>query len=220
MSIGADVFIGKITKDFNSEKGFKGQLTMSDGASIFIMTRWEGKTKEFLKENVGKTVALMGDLRFPGRDAKTKIPILEVRGKVNGGGMITKRGRLTKDAELAYTPNGKQYAKFSIAVNYGYGENQEADFIYCTLWGDAGREKNPAVTLAEKGTKGRELLVKGRLQIGKDRDGNPFPSLTATDFQFIGNKPDSKNNESDPDLNVGWEDLGTQISIEEDEIPF
>ncbi len=223
MTLGADVFVGKLVKEFRAETGFKGQLTLPDGENIYVLVKYNGKTTDFLKESVGKTVVLMGDLRFPGIDAKSKTPIIEVRGKVNDGGLVTKRGRCTKDPELAYTQNGKQYTKFTLATNYGYGEKKETDFIFCTLWGDAEREKNPAVTLAEKGSKGREMLVKGRLQMGKDKDEKLFPSLTVSDFEFIGPAPEKKgdaaNSKNESDLS-GWEDLGAQVNFDDDDIPF
>lgn len=223
MSLGTDVFTGKISKSFAVETGFKGQLTLPDGDNIFLLNKYNGKTTDYLKENVGKIVVLMGDLHFPGMDAKTKVPILEVRGKVNGGGLVVKRGRLTKDAELAYTFNGKQLTRFTLAVNYGYGEKQETDFILCTIWGN-DKEKNAAVSLAENGTKGRELLVKGRIQFGKDKEDKPFPTMTTTDFEFIGAAPNKTGAAPPPakgeNLPSGWEDVGTEIPIEEDEIPF
>ena len=46
-------------------------------------------------------------------------------------------GRLTKDPELRYTPNGVAVANFTVAVNRPFknqaGE-QEADFINCVAW--------------------------------------------------------------------------------------
>lgn len=47
------------------------------------------------------------------------------------------QGRLTKDVELRYTPNGTPIANFTIAVNRRF-KNQsgerEADFINCVIW--------------------------------------------------------------------------------------
>lgn len=46
-------------------------------------------------------------------------------------------GRLTKDPELRYTPNGVPVATFTLAVNRSFtnqsGE-READFINCVVW--------------------------------------------------------------------------------------
>ena len=46
-------------------------------------------------------------------------------------------GRLTKDPELKYTPNGVAVANFTLAVNRPFSNQQgerEADFINCVVW--------------------------------------------------------------------------------------
>jgi single-strand DNA-binding protein len=46
-------------------------------------------------------------------------------------------GRLTKDPELRYTPSGVAMARFTLAVNRTFSNQQgekEADFINCTVW--------------------------------------------------------------------------------------
>lgn len=43
-------------------------------------------------------------------------------------------GRLTKDPELRYTNNKTPVCSFTIAVNNGYGEKQQTDFINCLAW--------------------------------------------------------------------------------------
>lgn len=222
MTVAADVFAGKVTKDYNVEKGFKGQLTLSDGKNIFLYTGYDGYIKDMLVEAAKekKDVVLVGNLRYPQRDAKTKVNILEVTGYVNGGGMVVKRGRLTSEPVLNYTQKGKQYVFFSIAANYGWGDKQETDFIACKIWGN-DKEKNSAVTLAEKGTKGREILVKGKLDVGQDKDGNPFPTLVVSDYEFIGaakTAPQAESNQA----TSSWDDIASKIEIneKEDEIPF
>ena len=40
-------------------------------------------------------------------------------------------GRLTRDAELRYTPSGKAVASFTVAVQRN---KEEADFINCVAW--------------------------------------------------------------------------------------
>ena len=46
-------------------------------------------------------------------------------------------GRMTRDAELRYTPSNQAVATFSLAVNRNFksqnGE-READFINCVIW--------------------------------------------------------------------------------------
>jgi hypothetical protein len=70
MAVSADVFVGKLTKDFGVEKGFKGQLTLPQGENIYIFVGYDGYMKGYLKESVGKDVVLVGNLRYPGMDAR------------------------------------------------------------------------------------------------------------------------------------------------------
>lgn len=45
-------------------------------------------------------------------------------------------GRLTRDPELRYTPNGIAVANFTIAANRPFKQDgqQQADFINCVTW--------------------------------------------------------------------------------------
>src|SRR5690625_2393902 len=70
-------------------------------------------------------------------------------------------GRLTKDPELRYTPNGNAVANFTIAINRPYRNQQgeqEADFINCVAW------RSQAENLANYMRKGSLIGVDGKLQ--------------------------------------------------------
>jgi single-strand DNA-binding protein len=70
-------------------------------------------------------------------------------------------GRLTKDPELKYTPNGVAVANFTLAVNRPFSNQQgekEADFINCVVW------RKPAENVANYLKKGSLCGVDGRLQ--------------------------------------------------------
>lgn len=70
-------------------------------------------------------------------------------------------GRLTRDPELRYTPNGNAVANFTIAINRPYRNQQgqqEADFINCVAW------RNQAENLANYMRKGSLIGVDGRVQ--------------------------------------------------------
>jgi len=67
-------------------------------------------------------------------------------------------GRLTKDPELRYTPNGVAVAKFTLAINRKFNRD-ETDFIDIVAW--RGLAENCANYLG----KGRLAAVEGRLQI-------------------------------------------------------
>ena len=70
-------------------------------------------------------------------------------------------GRLTRDAELRYTPSNVAVATFTLAVNRNFkNENgeREADFINCAMW------RQQAENLANWAKKGALIGVTGRIQ--------------------------------------------------------
>lgn len=70
-------------------------------------------------------------------------------------------GRLTKDADLKYTPNGVAVAKFTLAIKRNYKNDAgeyESDFINFVAW------KRTAEAIANYTQKGLQLAVSGRLQ--------------------------------------------------------
>ena len=72
-------------------------------------------------------------------------------------------GRLTKDPELKYTPSGIAMARFTLAVNRTFTNQQgekEADFINCLVW------RKQAENTANYLKKGSLAGVEGRIQTG------------------------------------------------------
>lgn len=81
-------------------------------------------------------------------------------------------GRLTRDAEIRYTPGDKSLAiaRFSLAVDRRYNKNteeQSADFISCISFGKI------AEFFERFGCKGAKFVVEGRIQTGSytNKDG-------------------------------------------------
>ncbi|XID91700.1 single-stranded DNA-binding protein [Paenibacillaceae bacterium WGS1546] len=70
-------------------------------------------------------------------------------------------GRLTRDPELRYTPQGVAVAQFTLAVDRPFGnrEEREADFIPIVTW------RQLAETCANYLRKGRLAAVEGRIQV-------------------------------------------------------
>lgn len=78
-------------------------------------------------------------------------------------------GRLTRDPELRFTPNGRAVCSFTLAVDRPFTSqdgNRETDFINIVVWGK--QAENTAQYLA----KGRLTAVEGRLQIRSYEDNN------------------------------------------------
>ncbi|MGL4821316.1 MAG: single-stranded DNA-binding protein [Bacilli bacterium] len=70
-------------------------------------------------------------------------------------------GRLTKDPDMRYTPNGVAVATFTLAVNRpfsGQSGEREADFINCVVW------RKQAENTANFLRKGSLAGVEGRMQ--------------------------------------------------------
>lgn len=84
---------------------------------------------------------------------------------------ITIMGRLTRDPELRRTGSGIAVASFTVAVDRdfsGKDSEKETDFIDCVAW------RNTGEFISKYFTKGRMIVVSGRLQIRNwnDKDGN------------------------------------------------
>ena len=140
-------------------------------------------------------------------------------------------GRLTKDPELRYTNNGKAVANFTIAVNRGFGKDNEADFIPVVVW------EKQAENCANYLSKGKQAGVQGRIQVrtyeAKDGGTRYVTEVVANMVEFL-SPPEGTRNESSVSrssnnmqqgssgLNPGEEiDLDEFKAMEDDEdLPF
>jgi single-strand DNA-binding protein len=80
-------------------------------------------------------------------------------------------GRMTKDPELRFTPEGTAVSKFTLALNRPYktaNGGHEADFISCHSW------RKVAENTAAYCQKGSLVAVSGRIQTRnyENQDGN------------------------------------------------
>ncbi|WP_054859119.1 single-stranded DNA-binding protein [Gracilibacillus sp. JCM 18860] len=111
-------------------------------------------------------------------------------------------GRLTKDPNLRYTPNGVAVANFTIAVNRPFtnqNNEREADFINCVVW------RRPAENLANFMSKGNLIGVDGRIQTRNydNQEGNRvfITEVLAESVQFLESKSGTANQSSNPSPN-------------------
>lgn len=147
-------------------------------------------------------------------------------------------GRLTKDPDLRYTPNGVAVANFTLAVNRPFSNQQgerEADFINCVVW------RRPAENLANFMSKGSLVGVDGRLQTrsfeGQDGKRVFVTEVVADSVQFLetkGNGQQGGNRNQGNQSNQGgqgskrnqgnqedpFKDNGEPIDISDDDLPF
>lgn len=104
---------------------------------------------------------------------------------------VTLMGNLTRDPELRQIPSGQSVCSFSLALNRSYkgsdGEWQEVtDYVNVVAWGPLGER------VAQYVTKGRPVLVSGRLQSQSwEQDGQKRSKLEviAGDVTFLGGAP-------------------------------
>lgn len=103
-------------------------------------------------------------------------------------------GRLTKDPELRYTPTGVAVARFILAVNRIYTNQQgerAADFINCVVW------RKQAENTANFLCKGSLAGVEGRIQTGsyEGQDGQRIytTEVIADSIQFLDSRQEQRN---------------------------
>jgi single-strand DNA-binding protein len=144
-------------------------------------------------------------------------------------------GRLTKDPELKYTPNGVAVCSFTLAVNRPFKNaegNNEADFINVQVWRKAA--ENSANFLG----KGKLAGVDGRLQIRnfEGQDGNRvyMTEVVADSVQFLEPKNSNTGDVRDKPAYSGQQNQqqqpqqdpfaggnnGGPIDIADDDLPF
>jgi single-strand DNA-binding protein len=103
---------------------------------------------------------------------------------------IVVKGNLTADAEVRFTPAGKQVLTFNLADNQGFGDNKTATFWRCQLWGERGEKLAPFLK------KGNQTCVTGEASLRKyDKDGSERTSLEirVNDVWLIGGKESSES---------------------------
>jgi len=127
-------------------------------------------------------------------------------------------GRLTKDPELRYTPNGVAVASFTLAIDRNYKNAQgekETDFITCVVY------RQLAELCANYLSKGKLAAVDGRLQIrsftGQDGQKRWVTEVIAEDVRFL--SPKEGNSTANPTPTGAGGSFGHEISLDDD-IPF
>ena len=99
-------------------------------------------------------------------------------------------GNLTRDPQLSFTPANTPVCKFGMAINRVWTDRQtnekreETCFVDCTAFGRTGETINQYVS------KGRPLLVEGRLQFsrwtGQDGQNRSKLEVVVERSQFLG----------------------------------
>ncbi len=139
-------------------------------------------------------------------------------------------GRLTKDPDLRYTPNGIAVTTFTLAVNRNFTNKQgqrEADFINVVSW------RNTAEIVAKYLTKGSLIAVEGRIQT-RNYDNNEgrriyVTEVVADDVRFLETKKDREYTGDSARTDSGggtyekddpFAGAGGPVDITDDDLPF
>ena len=139
-------------------------------------------------------------------------------------------GRLVRDPDVRYNPNGMAVARFTVAVDRRFKrEGQpEADFVSCVAFGKQGE------FIEKYFNKGKLIGLSGSIQTGSytNKDGQKVytTDVVAESVEFVGSKSESdggshgsgrsyepRQSESQSggdDMPAGFEALG------EDDMPF
>lgn len=125
-------------------------------------------------------------------------------------------GRLTKDPELRYTPNGVANCTFTLAIDRPFTNQQgdrEADFIPVVTW------RQLAETCANYLRKGRLTAVEGRIQVRnyENNEGKRVyvTEVIADNVRFLESNKQSGGAQNDP-----FVDDGKPIEIDDSDLPF
>lgn len=136
-------------------------------------------------------------------------------------------GRLGRDPEMRYTPDGTPVTNFSVATDQSWtdrsGQQQER-----TVWFRVTAWRRMAEVCNQYLAKGRMVLVEGRLQTpepyqGRDGQWRASLDVTAQRVKFLGGRGDVAETGPAPEAQSSnqdtSEDADSQI-LDEEEIPF
>ncbi|HFI0645649.1 TPA: single-stranded DNA-binding protein [Streptococcus suis] len=124
-------------------------------------------------------------------------------------------GRMTRDAELRYTPSNQAVATFTLAVNRNF-KNQdgerEADFINVVIW------RQQAENLANWAKKGALIGVTGRIQTRSydNQQGQRVyvTEVVAESFQLLESRGQQSNSQ------YGSFGNSSPMDIQDEDLPF
>jgi len=127
-------------------------------------------------------------------------------------------GNMTRDPEVRYTTGGKAVATFSIAVNSGFGDNKRTEFVPIVTW------EKLAEVCGNNLTKGKRILVEGRLQLReyetKEGEKRKVAEVVAQNIEFL--SPRDATHEVKPtgsSASAVQSGFGQEV-LPEEEIPF
>ena len=124
-------------------------------------------------------------------------------------------GNMTRECELRMTSTGKPVASFTLAVNIGYGDNQQTSFINCVVW------NKQAENLEKYTSKGSKLAVTGALRQRTYENANGqkinVVEVMCQSIEYLNTKKNDQNVNQDKFYNVNEQH---SFDISPDDIEF
>lgn len=126
-------------------------------------------------------------------------------------------GRLVRDPDLRYTPNGVAVANFTVAVDDPFNQDK-TNFINCVAW------KKTAENLANYQKKGSLIGVSGRIETRSfdNQEGKKVfvVEVVANQVAFLDSKPKQENQQQQniQQNNSPLENAGEPV--QDDDLPF
>lgn len=134
---------------------------------------------------------------------------------------IILQGRITDTPELKITNSGKYVTSFSIAVerDFSTGDEKETDFINVVAW------NKTAEFVSKYFTKGKQMIVKGSLQVRKYQTQNGenrySTEVIADKVYFAGDKEKTPQNENYSGNTAPSDNTSDFVEIDSgDDLPF
>lgn len=98
-------------------------------------------------------------------------------------------GRLTADPEIRYTNSGTAVASYTVACDYGYGDNKKTEFVRCVSWSKL------AEICGEYLRKGSLVYICGAMETRKWQDNNGenryTTEINVREMKMLGGKSDN-----------------------------
>lgn len=135
-------------------------------------------------------------------------------------------GRLGRDPEVRFMPNGKAVTNFSIAVSQQW-RNEIGDKKEKTEWVPVSAFGKAAEIIGEYAKKGQQMYVSGRFQTREYEKGGVKhyrSEILLDQFQFLGGKPERSDDRPASDYHrnepISRPEPAGQDAGFDDDIPF
>ena len=140
-------------------------------------------------------------------------------------------GRLGRDPEVRYTPDGTAVANFSVATSEEWKDKNTGEKREKTEWHRIVAFRRLGEICGEYLSKGRQVYIEGRIQTRdwEDKDGNKryTTELVADKMQMLGSRSDFEGSRSDYGGSRGSQNRRQDQSpgpaysdVADDDIPF